>query len=149
MPVITQWYGKALTHMVRGDIDFDADVFKIMLTGTGYVPDPTTDEFRNNVTNEIAGSGYSAGGMTLAGVVVSEAGSTYYRETRVVWNQVYWPPPATFSARNAVIYKARGGLASADELIAYIDFAALRATADSGFKIVFGSSVLTVATYLS
>jgi 3D (Asp-Asp-Asp) domain-containing protein len=43
---------------------------KAMLVGSGYTFDPGTHEFRSSVTSEVAGTGYTAGGVALTGVTV-------------------------------------------------------------------------------
>lgn len=112
-----KWYGTALEKMAEGSIDLDTDTFKLMLTTSSYTPNQDTDDFRNDVTNEVGNSGsYSAGGATLSGGTFAyDAGSNEYR--------IAWTSPAftsaTITARTAVIYKSRGGASSADELLAY------------------------------
>jgi hypothetical protein len=50
-------------------------------------------------TNEVVGTGYTAGGNTLTNVTVLTSGTTAYLDfDNVVWN------PANFTARGAVIY---------------------------------------------
>jgi hypothetical protein len=46
---------------------------------------------------------------------------------------------ATFTARGAVIYKKRGGAATADELLCYIDFAADKSCSNGTFTIQWNS----------
>lgn len=117
MAATWKWYGQGLLNLAKGNIDLDTDTFKIMLTTSTYVPDQDTHAFRSSVTNEVGASGtYAAGGATLAGVSV-----TYDAATNQV--QISWTDPsftsATITARTAVIYKSRGGAATADELLAY------------------------------
>ena len=111
-----KWYGNGLLKVLQGSIDLDTDTFKIMLTTSSYTPNQDTDDFRNDVTNEITGTGYTAGGATLSGVAVSYDAAS--NEVRISWTDPTWTT-ATFTARTAVIYKSRGGASSADELLAY------------------------------
>lgn len=111
------WYGNGLLAVARGNIDLDTDTFKMMLTTSSYTPNQDTHDFRDDVTNEITGTGYTAGGVTLSGVSVTyDAGSN---QVRISWTDPTWAA-ASFTARTAVIYKSRGGAASADELLAYV-----------------------------
>jgi hypothetical protein len=66
-----------------------------------------------STTNEISGSGYSAGGVILTGAVV---GSDEYTAW-VTFNNASWGP-ATFTTRCALIYNA----SKADRSIAVLDF---------------------------
>lgn len=111
-----KWYGEGLANVVKGAIDLDTDTFKILLTTSTYTPNQDTHNFRDDVTNEVVGTGYTAGGATLAGVSVTYDTAT--NEVRISWTDPTWPS-STITARTAVIYKSRGGAASADELLAY------------------------------
>ena len=110
------WYGNGLLNMAKGLIDLDTDTFKIMLTTSAYTPVKDTHDFRDDVTNEVSGTGDTAGGATLAGVSVTyDAASD---QVQIGWTDPTWTS-STITARTAVIYKSRGGAASADELLAY------------------------------
>jgi len=58
-------YGAALNNIVRGNVDLDTDTFYVMLTTSGYTEDFDTHDFRNDVTNEVSGTGYAAGGQAV------------------------------------------------------------------------------------
>lgn len=117
MAATWKWFGNGLLKTLTGQIDYDTDTFKVMLTAATYVPNQDTHVFRSDVTNEVAPSGtYAAGGLSLGvGVVTFDAASN---EARIAWSSVS-ATGATITARTAVIYKARGGAATADELVAY------------------------------
>lgn len=117
MSATWKWYGKGLLAVVKGSIDLDTDTFKIMLTTSSYTPNQDTDDFRDDVTNEVSGTGYTAGGVTLADVSVTYDAAS--NEVRVSWTDPTWPTSTIANARVAIIYKSRGGLSSADELLAY------------------------------
>ena len=136
-----KWYGKGLLALVNGQIDFDTDTFKVMLTTSSYTPDQDTHDFRDDVTNEISGTGYTAGGMTLASVATSYDATS--NEVRILWADSVWTS-ATFTARNAVIYKSRGGASSADELIAFLDFGGNAAVTGASFTLDYTTSVLKI-----
>jgi len=113
-----KWYGNGLLNVMKGAIDLDTDTFKLMLTTSAYTPDQDAHDYRNDVTNEVGGSGtYTSGGATLSGVAVTYDAAT--NEARVKWTSPVSFTTFTGTARTAVIYKARGGLSSADELLAY------------------------------
>jgi len=112
-----KWYGKGLLAVMTGTVDLNSDTFKIMLTTSAYTPDQDAHDFRDDVTNEVGASGsYSAGGGTITGVSVTYDAAS--NEIRMVWDDLSFTS-ATITARTAVLYKSRGGAASADELIAY------------------------------
>lgn len=113
-----KWYGNGLLNVVNGNIDLNTDTFNVLLTTSAYTPNQDTDDFRSDVTNEVAnGNGYTTGGQALTGVSVTYDTGT--NQVRISWTDPTWPA-STITARTAVIYKARGGAATADELLAYV-----------------------------
>lgn len=113
-------FNSTIDDMAKGAIDFDTDSFKCMLVTSAYAPDKDTHLKRSSVTNEVTGTGYTAGG-TAATVTVTK--DTTNDRVDIGLGAVSWPA-STITARGAVYYKSRGGAASADELVAYIDFGA-------------------------
>lgn len=118
-------YNSMLEDLARGAIDFDTDTFYVMLVNSTYaaIADETKKDShlkRSAVTaNEISGTGYTAGG-TAAAVTVTK--DTTNNCLDISLGAASWPT-STISAAGAVYYKRRGGADTADELIAYNDFA--------------------------
>lgn len=102
-------------------IDFDTDTIKVMLVTNSYVPSATGHATKTSITNEVSGTGYTAGGATLTSVTLNEsAGTTTFSAANVTWTH----NAAGFSnARYAIIYKDTG-TAATSTLIGYIDFGA-------------------------
>lgn len=111
-------YNSAIDDMARGAIDFDTDTFKAMLVTSAYTPNKDTDLKRSDVTNEVTGTGYTAGGVTSAVTVTKDTAND---RVTLQFAAVSWPS-STITARACVYYKSRGGASSADELVAYADF---------------------------
>lgn len=111
-------YNKALDAMARGQVDFDTDTFKVMLVTSSYAENKDTHEFRDDVTNEVSGTGYTAGGETVTVTVTRDDAND---RVDISLGAVGWTG-STITARKAVYYKSRGGAASADEVIAVNDF---------------------------
>lgn len=111
-----KWYGNGLLNVLNGNIDLNTDTFKIMLATSTYTPDQDAHDFRNDVTNEVGASGtYATGGGSCT---VSTSYDSASNEVRVSLSDVAFTG-TTITARTAVLYKSRGGAASADELVAY------------------------------
>lgn len=125
-------YNSMLRDEAIGSIDFDTDSFKIMLVTSAYAPNIDTDTRRSNVTNEVVGTGYTAGGIAITCSV--GAVDTVNNRVVLTFAAVSWPA-STITARGAVIYKSRGGAAANDELVCYDDFAADFASASSTFNV--------------
>jgi len=84
-------------------------------------------------TNEVTGTGYTAGGVTLTGVTLNTSGSTaYINFDNVVFN-------ASVTARCALIYNATQG----NKSIAVLDFGADKASAN--FTITMPANTSTAA----
>lgn len=111
-------YNSFWEDLARGAIDLDTDTFRVMLTTSAYTEDKDAHLKRSAVTNEVTGAGYSAGGTTTA---VTIAKDTANDRVTVTFGAVSWPT-STITARKAVIYKSRGGAATADELVCVVDF---------------------------
>jgi hypothetical protein len=114
-------FNSALRDEATAAVDYDTDTFKVMLVTSTYVPNKDTHAKRSDVTNEVAGTGYTAGGTVTAATV--GAVDTTNDRVLITFGAVTWPA-STITARGAVYYKSRGGAASADEIIAYDDFGA-------------------------
>lgn len=114
-------YNSAIRDVLVGNIDYDTDTFKVMLTTSGYVENKDTHTKRSDVTNEVTGTGYVAGGA--ATTVSVAAVDTANDDVEITIGAASWAS-STITARKAVIYKSRGGAASADELVAVVDFGA-------------------------
>ena len=113
MAVTAGWYGLSLRGQygttAANRLDWDADTIKVALTTSSYTPDPDTHDFFNDVTNEITGTGYTAGGDPLVTSAVTYDTGT--NETRLDSDDAQWTS-ASFTARNAVIYKDTGSAAT-------------------------------------
>lgn len=111
-------YNSCIDDMARAAIDFDTDSFKTLLVTSSYTANKDTHTKRSDVTNEVTGTGYTAGGTASAVTVTKDTAND---KVTIVFAAVSWAT-STITARGAVIYKSRGGASSADELVGYIDF---------------------------
>ena len=105
-------------HLGEGNIDLEGDTIKCALVTSSYSPNQDTHEYFDDVTNEVAGTGYTAGGATLGSVAVTA--DTTNNRAKVDAVDTEWSS-ATITFRAAVIYKSTG-TASTSPLIAYYDF---------------------------
>jgi hypothetical protein len=110
-------YNSAIFDASTGAIDFDTDTFKMMLVTSSYTAAKTHTK-RHAVTNEVTGTGYTAGGNAAAATVTKDDTNSRVDITFAITS---WTT-STITARAGVIYKSRGGASSADELVGYVDF---------------------------
>jgi hypothetical protein len=110
--------------MAAGSIAFAADSFAVMLV-SGYTPDKGAHTLRSDVTGEVTGGGYTAGG---ASVVVSVNDAAVDRAD-IVLGSATWPT-STITATGGVYY-ATGSQA----LVAFIDFGGVVSSLNGAFTL--------------
>jgi hypothetical protein len=123
------------SQMVQGQQNLAANTLKIALY-TGFAtlgPDTTVYA----TTNEITGTGYTAGGKTLSGVTISTSanGVVYINFSNVVWTN------ASFTTRGALIYNASQSNAS----VAVLDFGADKTCTNQTFTVTMPTNSATTA----
>jgi hypothetical protein len=107
--------------------DLGADTIKIALyTSTATLGAATT---AYSATNEISGTGYTAGGETLTSATVATSGTTAY----VDFDNPEWTT-ATFTARGALIYN---DTTAGDNSVAVLDFGGDFTVSSGTFRVVF------------
>jgi hypothetical protein len=128
------------TGVTNGVWDWDTDTIKCALTTSTYTVDIDTHDFFNDVTNEITGTGYTAGGATLA----STAGSydTATDQARLDAADTTWTT-STLTARIAVVYKSTG-TGSTSPLISFLNFGADVSTTAGTFQITWDATGIVV-----
>jgi hypothetical protein len=117
---------------MNGSIDLDTDTIHVALVTSSYSPNQDSHDFFDDVTNEVSGTGYTAGGAALANKAVTADNTDnegVFDADDVTWGS------STITARGAVLYKKRGGASSADELICYIDFGSDKSSSAGNFTI--------------
>ncbi len=107
--------------------DLDTDTIKIALYTSSATLDASTTAY--TATNEVTGTGYSAGGETLANSTVATSGTTAY----VDFDNPEWTS-ASFTARGALIYN---DTTAGDNAIAVLDFGGDFTVSSGTFRIVF------------
>ena len=131
-------YTSCLHDMARGQIDFDTDTFKAILVTSAYTASKNGHDRRDDVTNEVSGTGYTAGG---AAVTVTVTKDTANSKVTIQCGAVSWAS-STITARGCVYYKSRGGASSADELVAYNDFGSDVSSAGGTFDVAASTITL-------
>jgi hypothetical protein len=130
-------YNSFHEDLARGNIDMDTNTFKMMLVTDSYTPNKDTHADRADVTNEVSGTGYTAGGKTVTCTVARD--NTNDRTT-LTFAAESWAS-STITARGAVVYKSTGTAAN-DLLVFYNDFGGDITTSNTTFSV--GSSVITL-----
>lgn len=113
------FYDSFWDDLVHGLITPSTDTFYLMLTTGTYAPSKSGHAKRSDVTNEVVGTGYTAGGAAATVTVTAASGNADLELVNMA--DVSWTT-ATITAAFAVLYKHRGGASTADNLVFVIDF---------------------------
>lgn len=99
-------------ELLLAEHDFEADTFKMALYLSSANLGPSTTVY--TATGETSGSGYTAGGKAMTGVVVNLTGTVAW----VDFDDVMWTTSSSLTARGALIYNSSNG----NKSVAVIDF---------------------------
>jgi len=128
-------YNSFKRKIMDGSIDLDTDTIKVALVTSSYTPDQDAHDFFDDVTNEVSGTGYTAGGTTLANKSVTADNTD--NEGVFDADDITWAA-STITARGAVIYKSTG-TPSTSPLIAYLDFSTDKTSSAGTFAVTWNS----------
>jgi hypothetical protein len=131
-------YGQFLSQALNKEIDFDTDTIKVALLTNAYTPDQDAHNYYDDVVaNEVSGTGYTAGGSTLANKT-----NSYNSATNVIVldaDDVTWSS-STITARYAVIYDATPATNATRPLIGYVDFGSDQSSSNGNFTITWDAT---------
>lgn len=136
MAVTAYLYGSFPAKLANKEIDWDTDTIKVALTTSTYTPNQDTHDYFNDITNEVTGTGYTAGGATLASKTVTYTSGTNtqaFDAADVTWSA------STITARYAIIYDSTG-TSSTSALIGYVDFGADVVSSGGDFTIQWNAA---------
>ncbi len=107
-------YDQAALAWANGGIDFDTDSFRMVLVGTGYAPNQSTDSAWSDISaNEISGTGYTANGKAVTFTTSIPSAQT----VRFDCPDQSWPSSTLAGVAYAVIVRdadGNGALAAGD-----------------------------------
>lgn len=144
MAVTAKVYGPWLLSILNKEIDWDTDVIKVMLVGAGYTPDQDTHRYKSSVTSEVTGTGYTAGGETLASVTVNYNAGT--NTVTIDAADVTWANSTIANARYAVIYDSSPASDATRPLIAFADFGELFSSTAGPFTLSWDAAGIATLT---
>lgn len=124
---------KQLIDTLGKSYESTTDLKVLMVTNT-YSENFDTHDFANDVTNEVSGTGYTAGGAALGSPSLT-VGSPAAGQLKYDASDVSWASSTITNARAAIGYVARGGASSADELLFLSNFGSDASTSNGTFTI--------------
>jgi len=138
MAVSAYMFGQALAKALAKEIGWSADVIKVALVKDTYTPSQDTNAYWGDiVAHEATGTGYTAGGATLASKTLAYDGAT--NKTKLSASNSQWPA-STLTARYAVVYDDSPATNATKPVIGYVDFGANQSTSNTTFEIVWSAS---------
>jgi hypothetical protein len=108
----------------------EAETHKELLVTDTYTPDFNLHDFRDDITNEVTGTGYTAGGVTVTGTELTIAtGTLTFDMVDTVYTTV------TISNAMAGIFYFNVGTAATDQLLLLQDFVTAASATAANFTI--------------
>lgn len=132
-------YNRFKADLAQGDLDLDAagDQINVALLTSAYTPNADHNTFSQVSGNEVVGTGYTAGGATLASQAVTQDDAN----DRMIFDaaDVTWAS-STITARYAVVYD----VTNAGSLICLIDFGEDKSSDNGDFTIQWNTNGILV-----
>jgi hypothetical protein len=138
MSITAKMFGQAMLKALAKQIDWANDTIKVMLTTSSYTPDQDAHINKSSVTNEAVGTGYTAGGATLANKSITYDGAS--NTIKLDADDVTWAE-STLTARFAVIYDD-----TTSTLLGYVDFGQDMTSSNGAFKITWDAAGIFTVT---
>lgn len=130
-------YDSFLTDVMTGAVQPGLQSYACMLLTDAYTPDMVNHAKRSDVNAaEVTG----AAGYTAGGVAITMTGS--FNPTTNQYTMTFSSPnwnSSSIMARYAAIYVSRGGAASADNLVALVDFGMDWTSTNGTFTVLFST----------
>lgn len=125
-------YQQFLVTLINKEIDLDSDTVKVMLLNTTYVPS-INHKYTTDLSGEISGNGYTAGGVGLANKVFSVvSGVGTFDADNALWSNL-----TADNIKYAVLYDDTPQ--TNKPLIAYITYDTAQSAEGADFEIVWNS----------
>lgn len=144
MAVTSFIYGKFWLSVLNKEVDVDSDSLYVMLCTSTYSPNQDTHQYKSSVTDEIAGTGYTANGQALSGVTVTYTAGT--NVTMIDCNDPSWAS-STLTARYAVYYDRTPSTDATRPVMVLQNFGSDQTTNNGTFGITINAAgLLTITT---
>ena len=131
-------YNRFKANLMNKVVDMEADTINVALMTSSHDFSSGSTTWAQVSGAQATGTGYVAGGTTLAGKAVTEAATTKWDATDVAWSG------STITARHAVIYD---DTVTDDQLVCSFDFGEDKSSVSGTFTIQWHTDgIITLAT---
>lgn len=129
-------YERFKANLMNKVVDLEGDTIKAMLLDGSHSFTATDNVIGDVDTNEVSGTGYTAGGETLTTKSVTQAATTKFDADDTVWTTV------TVTTSHLVLYD----VTATSNLIASLDFGGSQVIVGVNFTIVWNAAgIITLA----
>jgi len=97
--------------------DYDTDTIKAMIVSNAYTPNVGSHTAKSDITGEVSGTEYTAGGETMAITTAKASGVATYNAAAINYAQ----SGTGFSTGRYIIFYKDTGVASTSPLLGYYD----------------------------
>ena len=133
-------YNRFFANLMNKEVDLEADTIRVALLTSSYTINKDHNTWSDVSANEVSGTGYTAGGATLANKSVAQDNTN--DEATFDADDVTWSS-STITARYAVLYD---DTLTNDDLIAVFDFGSDQSSSSGDFTLQFSSDgILSLA----
>ena len=130
-------YNRLKANVLNKIVHWEADVIKVMLLDTNHSFTAANNVIGDVSANEISGTGYTAGGATLANAAVTQAATTKADGDDTAWTT------ATFTAYHAVLWD---DTIATDDLVCSFDFGGAKTVSAGTFTVQWhADGIVTLA----
>ena len=137
MAITATAYPTLALRFLKGEVDFDTAALKVSLHTSTYVPNKDHAYF-SDVTNEVSGTGYTAGGVACTGLVVNY--DAVNDRAYLDCNDPGWAA-LTLTFRYAV-WRVDSGSSATSPLVAWTDFGADQSPAGTAVDLLIDATGL-------
>lgn len=138
MAITAYPYVSLVVKAFNKEIDWDSDIIKVMLVTSTYVPNQDTHDYKNDISGEVSGTGYTAGGKVLTTKTI-----TYNSTDNIIIldaDDVIWEGISISNARYAVFYDDSPSTDTTKVLLWYVDFGEAKSVTNGTIKLTFNAS---------
>ena len=123
--------------LAKADVDFDTASLKVLLVTSA----PTRTWLnRNQITNEVTGTGYTAGGIAQA-FTLDALDTTNHRQSITLTNISSGWTGATFTGVVGAVVYVNTGTSSTDTLLTYVEFSSVTQPTAGTFSITYTAPI--------
>jgi hypothetical protein len=137
-------YGLSLEKMMIDTLgeSLEAEDNKVLMVTDSYTPAFDTHDFRNDITNEVSGTGYTAGGAALTSTEITlSSGVLTFDGADVSWAS------STIANAMAAVHYTNVGADTTDQLIVLSDFVSAASSSNGTFTVQWAAAGIFTVDY--